>query len=98
MYSTRIRVTASLLARIYSNQLPSDADLGVITMKIATDLPIGRIAICPPEQSAAPPWDLCLSQMEPSAVFIISLRLNLAEASLSTLLSQRPILPSPTAP
>jgi hypothetical protein len=31
---------------IYLNQLPSNADLGVITAKIATDLPISRIAIC----------------------------------------------------
>jgi hypothetical protein len=31
------------------NQLPSNTDLGVITVKIATDLPIGCIAIYPPK-------------------------------------------------
>jgi hypothetical protein len=49
IYGTRIRVTALLLICIYSNQLPSNADPGVITVKITTDLPIGYIAICPPE-------------------------------------------------
>jgi hypothetical protein len=34
---------------IYLNQLPSNTDLGVITVKIITNLPIGRIAICLPE-------------------------------------------------
>jgi hypothetical protein len=32
---------------IYLNQLPSNTDLGVITVKIATNLPISYIAICP---------------------------------------------------
>ena len=58
MYSARIGVTASLLARICSNQLPSDADLGVITAKIATNLPIGRIAICPPKAICCSPLGL----------------------------------------
>ena len=49
IYSTWIGVTTLLLVYICLNQLPSDADSGVITAKIATDLPIGRIAICPPE-------------------------------------------------
>jgi hypothetical protein len=49
IYSVWIRVTASLPAYIYSNQLPSNTNLGVITAKIATDLPISRIAIYPPE-------------------------------------------------
>ena len=48
-YGAWIRVTALLLARIYLNQLPSDTDLRVITIKIATNLPIGRIAIYPPK-------------------------------------------------
>jgi hypothetical protein len=47
MYSIQIRVTASLPAYMCLNQLPSNADLGVITVKITTDLPIGCIAICP---------------------------------------------------
>jgi hypothetical protein len=49
MYGTRIRVTASLLVCMCLNQLPSNTDPGVITAKIATDLPIGCIAIYPPE-------------------------------------------------
>ena len=48
-YSARIGVTALLLVYICSNQLPSDADLGVIITKITSDLPIGHITICPPE-------------------------------------------------
>jgi Reverse transcriptase (RNA-dependent DNA polymerase) len=57
-YGARIRVTALLPARICSNQLPSDADPGVITTKIASDLPIGRIAICPPEAICCSPLGL----------------------------------------
>ena len=49
IYGARIRVTALLLVRIYSNQLPSNADPGVITTKIATDLPISYITICLPK-------------------------------------------------
>jgi hypothetical protein len=49
IYSIWIRVTALLPVYIYSNQLPSNADLGVITAKIATDLPISCITICPPK-------------------------------------------------
>ena len=45
IYSTRIKVTALLLVYIYLNQLPSNANLGVITIKIATDLPISCIII-----------------------------------------------------
>jgi hypothetical protein len=45
IYNTRIGVTASLPAYIYLNQLPSNTNPGVITAKIATDLPIDRIAI-----------------------------------------------------
>jgi hypothetical protein len=47
IYNTRIGVTALLLVYIYSNQLLSNTDPGVITAKIITDLPIGCIAICP---------------------------------------------------
>ena len=46
IYSARIRVITLLLVYIYLNQLPFNADLGIITIKIATDLPISRIAIC----------------------------------------------------
>jgi hypothetical protein len=49
MYSIRIGVTALLPVCIYLNQLPSNADLGVITTKIITNLPISCIAICPLE-------------------------------------------------
>jgi hypothetical protein len=38
-----------LPAYIYLNQLPFDTDLGVITTKIATDLPIGCITIYLPK-------------------------------------------------
>jgi hypothetical protein len=48
-YNTRIRVTALLPVYIYLNQLPSNANPGVITAKIATDLPISCIAICLPK-------------------------------------------------
>ena len=58
MYSARIGVTALLPARICSNQLPSDADPGVITAKIVTDLPISRIAICPPKVICCSPLGL----------------------------------------
>jgi hypothetical protein len=34
---------------MYLNQLPSNTDSGVITVKITTDLPISHIAIYPPE-------------------------------------------------
>ena len=57
-YGARIRVTASLPAHICSNQLPSDADPGVTTTKIATDLTIGRIAIRPPEAICCSPLGL----------------------------------------
>ena len=46
MYSVWIEVTTLLLAYMCSNQLPSNTDLGVITIKIVTNLPIGCIAIC----------------------------------------------------
>ena len=49
IYSIWIRVTASLPVYICSNQLLFNANPGVITAKIATDLPIGCIAIYPPE-------------------------------------------------
>ena len=49
IYSAWIRVTALLPVYICSNQLPFNTDPGVITAKIVTDLPIGRIAICLPE-------------------------------------------------
>jgi hypothetical protein len=49
MYGTWIGVTALLPVCIYSNQLPSNTDLGVITVKIATDLPISYIAIYLPK-------------------------------------------------
>jgi hypothetical protein len=49
MYSVWIEVTALLLAYMCSNQLPSNTDLGVITIKIVTNLPIGCIAICLPK-------------------------------------------------
>jgi hypothetical protein len=45
-YSIWIRVTTLLLVYIYLNQLPSNADLGVIIIKIASNLPIGYIVIC----------------------------------------------------
>jgi hypothetical protein len=57
-YGARIGVTASLPARTCSNQLPSDADPRVITTKIATDLPIGRITIRPPEATCCSPLGL----------------------------------------
>ena len=41
----RIKVTALLLVYICLNQLPSNTDLGVITTKIAINLPISRIII-----------------------------------------------------
>ena len=47
IYSIRIRVTALLLVYICLNQLPSNTDPGVITVKIITNLPIGYIAIYP---------------------------------------------------
>ena len=46
IYNIWIRVTALLLVYIYLNQLPSNTNPGVITVKIITNLPIGRIAIC----------------------------------------------------
>ena len=49
IYGIRIGVTALLPVYMCLNQLPSDADLGVITIKITTDLPIGHITIYPPE-------------------------------------------------
>jgi hypothetical protein len=49
IYSIWIGVTALLLVYIYLNQLPSNTDLGVITVKIVTNLPIGCIAICLPK-------------------------------------------------
>jgi len=49
MYSARIRVTALLLVHACLNYLPSNANPRVITIKIATNLPIGRIAIRPPK-------------------------------------------------
>jgi hypothetical protein len=49
MYSIWIRVTALLLIYMCLNQLPSNTNLGVITVKIATDLPIGHIAIYLPK-------------------------------------------------
>ena len=41
----QIGVTALLLVYIYLNQLPSNANLGVITAKIITNLPISCITI-----------------------------------------------------
>ena len=58
IYSTRIGVTALLPVCIYLNQLPSDADPGVITIKIITDLPIGRIAIYLPKVICCSPLGL----------------------------------------
>ena len=49
IYSTRIRVTALLPVYIYLNQLPSNANLGVITTKITSNLPISYITTCPPK-------------------------------------------------
>ena len=49
IYSTRIRVTALLLVYIYLNQLPSNTNLGVITIKITSNLPISYITIYPPK-------------------------------------------------
>ena len=49
IYGIWIGVTALLLVYICLNQLLSDADPGVIIIKITTDLLIGYIAICPPE-------------------------------------------------
>jgi hypothetical protein len=58
IYSVWIGVTALLPACICSNQLPSNANPGVITAKIATDLPISYIAICPPEVICCSPLGL----------------------------------------
>ena len=44
-----IGVTTLLLVHICLNQLLSNADLGVITIKITSNLPISRITICLPE-------------------------------------------------
>jgi hypothetical protein len=49
IYNIRIRVTALLLAYICLNQLPSNTNPGVITVKIVTDLPISYIAIYLPK-------------------------------------------------
>ena len=46
IYSIWIGVTALLLVYIYLNQLPSNTNLGVITIKITTNLFIGYITIC----------------------------------------------------
>ena len=59
-YSTQIGVTALLLVCIYLNQLPSNTDLGVITIKIITNLPINCIAICPPKVICCSPLGLVL--------------------------------------
>jgi hypothetical protein len=56
----RIRVTALLPVYICSNQLPSNANLGVITVKIVTDLPISCIAIYPPKAICYFPLELVL--------------------------------------
>ena len=45
IYSIQIRVTALLLVYIYLNQLPSNTNPGVITIKIITNLPISSIII-----------------------------------------------------
>ena len=45
MYNIQIGVTALLLVYIYLNQLPSNTNLGVIIIKIITNLPIGCITI-----------------------------------------------------
>ena len=58
IYGARIEVTILLLVRIYLNQLLSDANPGVITVKIATDLPIGRITIYPPKAIYCSPLGL----------------------------------------
>jgi hypothetical protein len=47
IYSIRIRVTALLLVYICLNQLPFNTNPRVITIKIASDLPISYIAIHP---------------------------------------------------
>jgi hypothetical protein len=48
-YGTRIKVIASLLVCICLNQLPSNADFRVITIKITSNLPIGYITIWSPK-------------------------------------------------
>ena len=45
----QIGVTALLLVYIYLNQLPSNTDLGVITIKITTNPPISYITIYSPK-------------------------------------------------
>ena len=45
IYSTRIGVIALLLVYIYLNQLPSNTNLGVIIIKITSNLPIDYITI-----------------------------------------------------
>ena len=60
IYSAWIRVTALLPVYICSNQLPFNTDPGVITAKIVTDLPIGRIAIYLPEVICCSPLRLVL--------------------------------------
>ena len=49
MYNIWIGVTALLLIYIYLNQLPSNTNLGVITIKITTNLPISHITIYLPK-------------------------------------------------
>ena len=49
IYSIWIGVTALLLVYIYLNRLLFNADLGVIIIKTATDLPISYITIYPPK-------------------------------------------------
>jgi len=43
----QVGVTALLLVYICLNQLLSNTNLGVITVEIATNLPISYIVICP---------------------------------------------------
>ena len=49
IYNIRIRVTALLLVYICLNQLPSNTNLGVITIKITSNLSISYITIYLPE-------------------------------------------------
>ena len=44
-----MRQVSAVTIYIYLNQLPFDADLGVITIKITTNLSISYITICPPK-------------------------------------------------
>ena len=57
-FGARLGTTIPLPARTCSNQLPSDANPGVITAKITADLPLGQIAICSPEAIVCSPLGL----------------------------------------